>query len=725
MKSEKFAVSGMTCGHCVSVVKNALEKTKGIDVVKIVLNDENPDEIYGEVFVKYDENEIDIKDIKNIISDEGYLPENFVTEKKVDIHISGMSCAACTLNVEKILTVIDGVNNASVNLPLGKATVFYNSKKVEPNVMKKAIDNAGYEAIVEDFEKNEKNEKNGKESENNLKGNDGTSLATLEVNGMTCAACAINVEKVLKSIDGVKDATVNLPMKEATVYYDLRKTNPKLLKEAIDDIGYEAFVVEESERENEETRRRDASKRNDEIQKRNFILSLILGIPVILGSMKHMSDSFWFVPEILASKYMLFILTSLIILFPGRRYFTGAVKSLKTGLFDMDLLIATGTGCAYLVSVISTFIDLGPGYESLYYETVAMIIIFVSLGKYLEAKSMSKTTESIEKLFDMKVLTSRLVTENENEIEIPTDSVKIGDVLAVRPGEKIPVDGKIIYGNTTVDESMLTGESMPVEKGVGDTAIGSTVNLTGYIRFEAEKVGKDTTLSQIIQLVSDAQTKKPKIQRIADKVAGNFIVGVFIVAIVAFLFWYFIGFEYFNVNSQESFEGITPFLFSLLVSITVLIISCPCAVGLATPAAIMVGTGMGAERGILFKGGESLERTNEIDAVIFDKTGTLTEGKPVVTDIYTNKISENDALLIAAAIEEKSEHPISKAIMKKTKELSKTNEKKLSVQNFNSHAGKGVSGDVEIDFVGFNYGLKKVYIGSERFLSEYNIILSD
>ena len=334
----------------------------------------------------------------------------------------------------------------------------------------------------------------------------------------------------------------------------------------------------------------------------------------------------------------------------------------------MDLLIAGGTGAAYLISVAATFFDLGPGYDTLYYDTVALLILFIVLGRYLEVRARGRTSEAIRKLMGLKAKTSRIIV-NGVEKEVPVEEVTVGDIVVVRPGEKIPVDGVVVEGSSAVDESMLTGESIPVEKSPGNTVIGATLNKTGSFRFRATKVGADTALAQIIRLVETAQTTKAPIQRVADVFAGNFIVSVHILALLAFFFWFFIGFWRYGVGESASYGGISPFLFSLLIAITILVISCPCAVGLATPAAIMVGTGRGAENGVLIKGGEALEMAHKLDTIVFDKTGTLTEGAPKLTDVFAVPgHEENEVLYIAATAERGSEHPLGEAIVKGAEE---------------------------------------------------------
>jgi Cu+-exporting ATPase len=411
-----------------------------------------------------------------------------------------------------------------------------------------------------------------------------------------------------------------------------------------------------------------------------------------------------YVPDILANNIVQFTLATLTLIFPGRQFFTGAFRGLQHGSADMNLLVASGTGAAYIASTGAAFLNLGAGYEHTYFDSAAMLITFILFGRYLEAKSRGKTSEAIRKLMGLRAKTARIIVDGE-EKEIPVEEVKPGDIIVIKPGEKIPVDGEVIEGDSAVDESMITGESIPVEKSTGDTVIGATINRTGSFRFKATKVGADTALSQIIKLVERAQTSKAPIQRLADIVAGYFIVIVMSIALLAFFFWFFIGYATFNV---AEFTGVaSPFLFALLIAITVLVISCPCALGLATPVAIIVGTGMGAENGILIRDGESLETTPKVNTVVFDKTGTLTIGKPFLTDVATTgNYGENYLLQAAASVEKLSEHPLAEAIVEGAKS------RKLQLKNisgFESLSGKGVAGE---------WDNHSVIIGTTRLMEE-------
>ncbi|MCZ7399654.1 MAG: heavy metal translocating P-type ATPase, partial [Candidatus Methanoperedens sp.] len=527
---------------------------------------------------------------------------------------------------------------------------------------------------------------------------------TLKIGGMHCAACALNIETALKKTGGIVSADVSFPLERARITYDPELISVSDMIKTIESVGYTASEkLEKSEADREQRAREEEIKR----QRINFIIALVLAVPISLGDMGR-NLGWTFVPDILKNDYVLFILATIVMLFPGRQFFEGTYKGLRHGMTDMNLLIATGTGAAYTISVAATFLDLGEAYRHTYYDTAALLIMFIVLGRYLEALTKGKTSEAIRKLMGLAAKTARIIVGGE-EKEIPVEDVKVDDIVVVRPGEKIPVDGRVVDGLTAVDESMLTGESIPVEKTEGSEVIGATMNKTGMIKFKATKVGSDTALSQIIKLVEDAQTRKAPIQKLADIVAGHFILAVHILALLTFFFWFFIGFKDFRVPETFGMGLTSPFLFSLLISITVLIISCPCAVGLATPIAIMVGTGKGAENGILIKGGEVLEKAQKLDTIVFDKTGTLTKGEPALTDVIAIKGTQNEVLRLAAIAEKGSEHPLGEAILKGAKERGIV---VPDAEEFKAIPGRGVE---------VKYGGKKVLIGTRKLMTEYGM----
>ncbi|MBC7086375.1 MAG: heavy metal translocating P-type ATPase [Methanomethylovorans sp.] len=702
----KLKVYGMTCLSCQKHVTEAISNVAGVTSVEVQLEDES-------ATVDFDPSLTDVETIKKAIVSSGYeteeecavdnkqnacpfpVLENDENEnakpknakqselKTITLKISGMQCSACALNIERTLKKLNGVAYASVNLPMAKAYVSYDPELVNLKEMEDAIEEIGYKVVRDSL--------------------------NLTIEGMKCASCALNVEKELKKLSGVESANVNFSLGIAHVEYNSSLISPQKIKEAVDSIGYRASL----EFDKKNLKDKELKEEDEEIrqQKKNLLIAGSMVIPVMLGSMKMgFPQMLAFVPDILTNKIVLFILTTIVMVVPGKQFFEGTYRGLKHGVTDMNLLIATGTGAAYVISVAASFLNLGPGYQHLYYDTAVMLITFIVLGRYLEARAKGRTSESIKKLIGLQAKTARILVDNE-EKEIPVENVNTGDIVIVRPGEKLPVDGVVVQGNSTVDESMITGESIPVEKAVGDTVIGATINKSGYLLFRATKIGADTALAQIIKLVENAQTSKAPIQRIADIVAGKFILAVHIIALVAFFFWFFIGFERYDVTSAL---GITsPFLFALLISITVLVISCPCAVGLATPAAILVGTGKGAENGILIKSGEALELTHKVNTIVFDKTGTLTKGKPELTDILPAEgHDENELLVIAAAAEKGSEHPLAEAIVKKAQEKQLEIE---SAEDFRSISGQGIQATING---------KKVLLGNRKLMEDNGVDIS-
>ncbi|MCL5292659.1 MAG: heavy metal translocating P-type ATPase [Actinobacteria bacterium] len=576
---------------------------------------------------------------------------------------------------------LDGVFEISVSREAEEATVTFNPDLVSTKKISDEIISLGYqvtpdghagagalEEALDERQTGETNDGPGNLRHKEVATKSETVLAekaiieksTLRISGMSCASCVAKIETALKSMDGVASAVVSLPLEKATVEYSPASVDIAAMKKAIKDLGYSA--AEMSDEDSGEDRERARRRKEMWWKVFWFSFSLVLSIPVMLGSFQDFPVFNTFVPPWMRSNYFLFAMTTPVIFGPGAQFFIGAYKGLKHGTADMNLLMATGIGASYIMSVLVTFFSLGPGYERPYFETAALLTTFILLGRMLEAITRGKTSEAIRKLMGLQAKTARIVRDGE-EMEVLVEEVQVGDIVVVRPGEKIPVDGVVVDGYSSVDESMITGESIPVEKKKGDEIVGATINKNGTLKFEATRVGKDTALAQIIKIVEEAQISKAPIQRIADKFSGHFIVAVHALALVAFFFWFFIGSSLFDVAPQ------TPFLFSLFVSIAVLVISCPCAVGLATPMAIMVGTGKAAEKGILIKGGEALEGACKLDVVVFDKTGTLTKGEPAVTDVIAiNGFDGPELLRLAASAEWASEHSLGEAIVNRAKE---------------------------------------------------------
>jgi len=506
-----------------------------------------------------------------------------------------------------------------------------------------------------------------------------------EITGMHCASCALTIEARLNKLPGVNKATVNFATQKAAVECEENLPDEKVV-EAVKASGYLAAPAKEAADEDFD---HDQSVREMEIKKERdlFIFSLALTIPVVILSMilRDKSNTSLMVQSLLAGIVQFYV---------GVRFYRGFYYAAKNQTANMDTLIAIGTSAAYLYSLATTYLMKG----EVFYETSALLITFVILGKWLEAKVKGRAGEAIKKLLGLQAKTARVVRDGQ-EIDLPIKEVKLDDVVIVRPGEKIPVDGKVVEGRSSVDESMISGESLPVEKNVGDFVVGATLNKTGSFRFQATKVGKDTVLAQIIKVVEEAQSSKAPIQKFADTVSGFFVPTVVALSLITFIIWYFL--------------VLSPFVAALLAFTAVLVIACPCALGLATPTAIMVGTGRGAQEGILIKGGEALEAANKIRTVVFDKTGTLTRGKPVVTDLTAYQGSKTELLRQAASIEKISEHPLAEAIVNSAKEK---NLELLKPEKFEAIPGHGVMAEL---------AGKQFLVGTEKLMIKFDLKMAD
>ncbi len=520
-------------------------------------------------------------------------------------------------------------------------------------------------------------------------------VKTFKVYGMTCSACASRVERVTRKLEGVKDASVNFATEKLTVTVEKNKISYEKLKTTIDKAGYR--LVEEI---NLKTETKEVSESRRLFNR--FIISLVFTVPLLIISMGHMIGMPLLSiinPKINPLNFALvqFVLT-LIVMITGYKFYKIGIKNLFKLAPNMDSLISVSTLAAFIYGIFAIYkIIIGDNPHDyamhLYFESIATILTLITLGKYLEAVSKGKTSEAIKKLMGLAPKVATVIRDNK-EMQVSIEDVEISDIVIVKPGEKIPVDGEVIEGITSVDESMLTGESIPVEKVTGSTVIGASINKNGFIKYKATKVGQDTALAQIIKLVEDAQGSKAPIAKIADVMSAYFVPVVISLAIISSVSWLIAG---------ESF------IFSLTIFISVLVIACPCALGLATPTAIMVGTGKGAENGILIKGGEALETTHKIDTIVFDKTGTITEGKPKVTDIITNSISEGELLILAASSEKGSEHPLGEAILNEGRNK---NLKLKKIDKFNAIAGQGI--DVVIEN-------KNILLGNRKLMIDQNI----
>jgi Cu+-exporting ATPase len=582
-------------------------------------------------------------------------------KKKVEIKVSGMSCASCALNVEKSLNELEGVEEAHVNIGTEKATVEYDPGKLNLPKLEKAVEEAGFSVV---------NEK-----------------VILKIGGMSCVMCVKAIEDALGKLDGVTNVIVNLTAEKAYVTYNPQITSITDMKDVIEDLGYQYLGVEGEVTDDleEELRVKDLkTKRN------RMIVGFGFGIPLEILS---------YVSIHLPIPISLFIFIVSIIPFAYVSYpiFSAGFRSLRHRNLDMDVMYSMGIGVAYVASVLGTFsIVLTPNF--LFYGTALILAAFLTMGRYLETRAKGRTSTAIKSLMKLQAKTATLLRNNE-EMEIPIENVQIDDIVVVKPGEKIPLDGNVVSGESYVDESAVTGEPIPVLKDAGKSVVGGTINQNGVIRFKAMKIGEDTMLSQIIKLVEEAQGSKPPVQRLADTAVSYFIPTILTIAIVSFIFWYLI-------------TGST-LLFALTVLISILVVACPCALGLATPTAVTVGIGRGAEFGILVKNGEALEISEKLTTMVFDKTGTLTKGKPEVTDISSIGIPDNDLLKFAASVEKNSQHPLAEAVVKKAQS---ENIEIVESQNFDTFGGKGVKAIVDEN---------EVIIGNRALFRDRNIIISD
>ncbi|PER13757.1 copper-translocating P-type ATPase [Bacillus cereus] len=593
-------------------------------------------------------------------------------KKEANLQISGMTCAACANRIEKGLKKVEGVHEANVNFALEKTKIMYDPTKTNPQQFKEKVESLGY-GIVSD-------------------------KAEFTVSGMTCAACANRVEKRLNKLDGVNKATVNFALESATVDFNPDEVNVNEMKSAITKLGYKLEVKPDDQDASTDHRLQEIER-----QKKKFIISFILSFPLLWAMVSHFSfTSFIYLPDMLMNPWVQLALATPVQFIIGGQFYVGAYKALRNKSANMDVLVALGTSAAYFYSVYLSIQSIGSSKHmtDLYFETSAVLITLIILGKLFEAKAKGRSSEAIKKLMGLQAKTATVVRDG-TEIKILIEEVVAGDIVYVKPGEKIPVDGEIVEGKSAIDESMLTGESIPVDKSSGDVVIGSTINKNGFLKVKATKVGRDTALAQIIKVVEEAQGSKAPIQRVADQISGIFVPVVVVIAIITFAVWMIF-------VTPGDFGG------ALEKMIAVLVIACPCALGLATPTSIMAGSGRSAEYGILFKGGEHLEATHRLDTVILDKTGTVTNGKPVLTDvIVADGFNENELLRLVGAAERNSEHPLAEAIVEGIKE------KKIDIpssETFEAIPGFGIESVVEG---------KHLLIGTRRLMKKFNIDIEE
>ncbi|NQM38258.1 heavy metal translocating P-type ATPase [Streptococcus suis] len=599
--------------------------------------------------------------------------------QKESISVSGMTCASCAMTVEKAVGKLTGVEEASVNLATEKLSVSFDENVLSLSDIGHAVEKAGYGLV------------------RNL------ITETYAIEGMTCASCAMTVEKALGKLAGMEEVAVNLATEKATMTYDKDRLDAAAILSAVEQAGYKAVLPQTNSPvtavESKEQYQSDLWSR--------FIWSTVFTLPVLYIAMGPMLPGGGLPLPAFLHQPLTFALVQLFLTLPvmyiGRAFYQKGFKTLFAGHPNMDSLIAVGTSAALVQGLIMTVLiargqaDLSHGHPELYFESAAVILTLITLGKHMEALSKGWTSDAIKKLMNLAPKTARLIRDGQ-EVTLPLEQVQVGDVLQVRPGEQIPVDGKVLQGQSTVDESMLTGESLPVKKAVGDSVVGATLNQHGAFQMQATKVGADTTLAQIIRLVEEAQGSKAPIAQLADRVSAVFVPIVMVLALLSGLAWWTLG--------QK------PWIFSLSITISVLVIACPCALGLATPTAIMVGTGKGAENGLLFKSGQAVEVLQKVDTIVFDKTGTITQGKPQVTDMTVfSSATEEEVLQLAASAEQYSEHPLAQALLKSAEDAGLS---LLPSQDFQALSGRGLS--VKI-------AEQTILLGNEKLMKESGIAL--
>jgi len=613
--------------------------------------------------------------------------------EKLSLPVNGLHCASCVNTVEKEIKKLPGLKAVHVNYATETAHIEFKSGETTTEEIIGAIKKAGYQT--------------------------GQSTLKIGIQGMHCGSCVTKIEKELKQKRGVISASVDLGTESAIVNYIPGFIDTKVIKNVIEKLGYKAFdtsgiKAEEHHKMGEEKVKEDLVDENQLAREKEyktlmhkFIFAALLALPVIFFSY----PTVWGLPEqfqmgspILRYIWMAMGILALPVMFcSGSQFYTGAIAAFKNRSANMHTLIATGISAAWIYSMIATYFPkIFPVAElaDQFFDVIFVVVALVVLGMALEIRAKGKSSEAIKKLIGLQAKTAR-VLRNGDEIDLPVEEVVLDDIIIVRPGEKIPVDGILVDGSSSIDESMISGESIPVEKHESDEVIGTTINKTGSFKFKATKVGKDTALAQIIQMVEQAQSSKAPIQKIVDKVSGYFVPAVIITAILSFVIWYVFG-------------PVPQLIYALIVFVTVLVIACPCALGLATPISLMVGVGKGAENGILIRSGEALETAQKLNTIILDKTGTITEGKPSLTDVITaNGFSENDVLGLSASVEKSSEHPLAEAIVNGAKNKSL---ELFDAQNFNAVPGHGVEANVNG---------RKIYLGNLKMMKKFSIDLGD
>ena len=665
----KLAIEGMTCASCVARVEKALKKVDGVSNAQVNLATETA-QIQSQLPLEYPA-------LIQAVEKAGFG----VAQKKIELNIEGMTCASCVARVEKALKKIPEVIDAKVNLATEKATVTA-LERVQTTALAKSVEKAGFQLAQPNIE--------------------------LNIEGMTCASCVARVEKALKAVDGVSQATVNLANEKAFIQAPASQTQQLIA--AVKKAGYEATVVTQQQPSM-------AEKKADEARllKRDLIIALVLAIPVFILEMgSHMIPAFHhFIAHNLGTQnswYIQFVLTTLVLIFPGRRFYQHGIPVLARLAPDMNSLVAVGTLAAFSFSCVATFAPqlLPQGTVHVYFEAAAVIVALILLGRFMEAKAKGKTSQAIQYLVGMQPKTAR-VEQSGSFVDLPIADVQSGMLIEIRPGERCPVDGEVVAGSSYIDEAMISGEPVPVAKQMGDQVVGGTINQNGHLKIKATAVGQDSVLAQIIQMVEQAQGSKLPIQALVDKVTLWFVPVVMSLAVLTFLIWYFVGPE----------PSLT---YALVNAVAVLIIACPCAMGLATPTSIMVGTGRGAELGVLFRKGEALQQLKNTQVVAVDKTGTLTEGKPTLTDFeVTTGFNKDQVFQMLSSVEAKSEHPIAYAIVQAAQDM---NIQLLEVENFDSVTGAGIQALVNGQqlYIGADHLMQKMGLDTTVFAAQAEIM---
>ncbi|MEG8976480.1 heavy metal translocating P-type ATPase [Priestia megaterium] len=589
-------------------------------------------------------------------------------QKEATLQITGMTCAACSNRIEKGLKKIEGVKEANVNLALERSTIIFDPSKTSPQAFEEKIEKLGYGVVSE--------------------------KAEFAITGMTCAACSTRIEKGLNKLEGVTKASVNLALETASVEYSPSQIAPQDITQRVEKLGYGAKLKSEEKEEEQSYREKELSK-----QKGKFWFAFILSVPLLWAMVSHFTfTSFIPLPHMLMNPWVQLALATPVQFVVGKQFYVGAFKALRNKSANMDVLVALGTSAAYFYSLYSSLKSLGSSAHTnqLYYETSAILITLILLGKLFEANAKGRSSEAIKKMMGLQAKTAVVIRDGA-EVEIPVEEVQKGEVVFIKPGEKVPVDGEIIEGQSALDESMLTGESVPVDKNIGDKVIGATLNKNGFLKIRATNVGRETALAQIIKVVEEAQGSKAPIQRLADYISGIFVPIVVGIALLTFFVWYI---------------WIAPgeFAPALEKLIAVLVIACPCALGLATPTSIMAGSGRAAEYGILFKGGEHLEATHKIYTILLDKTGTVTNGTPELTDVrIAQGYEENELLQLVASAERLSEHPLAQALVAGIKN------KGIEIQDplsFEAIPGYGVKATVQ---------KRELLVGTRKLMNQHKV----